>query len=300
MALAKMTFCPPDGLSDNEHYPTTPESEEQARAQIQSVSNQLRDYINDTLLYALENKTAGQSGAELIGSAVIDSVTGETVHAQIADIKAQIDSIVAGTVADGTITEQKLASGAVTQSKITTGAVDTDQILGGAVTAAKIGTGAVNGEKIIDGAVTSAKIGAGAVTETRIGTGAVTAAKISTGAVSKSKLGADALVWTPILQSDEITGGGSLTISSQAGKSEMMIQLRGGDGNSVYAMCIAPLDAQGRTQPVTHMMHSYYLNDFSIDYRMITVNTTAVGYTAARVESLGGTTSLKRIYVFVR
>ena len=270
MTIARMIFSPPDGLCDMEHYPTTPESESQARAHIQSMSNQLRDYINDTLLLALESKAAGQSGAERIGSAAIDSVFGDTVYAQIADIKAQIDNIVAGSVADGTITEHKLAAGAVSQ--------------------AKLAADAVSENKIQDGAVTAGKIGAGAVT----------AAKIGAGAVSKSKLGADVLAWTLVVQSDAIAGSGNVPMASQAGKSEMMIQLRSADGNIGYATMIAPLDAQGRTLPSTNVMYTYFAGDFTFDYRMITVNQTSIGYTAARAETLGGTSSLKRIYVFVR
>ncbi|MDD5018582.1 MAG: hypothetical protein PHO15_10860 [Eubacteriales bacterium] len=201
--FTEMAFSPATGLNDKETYTTTPASEEEAREQVQGISDQIRDYINEALLPELENAETGASGAERIGSAAIENVTGETVRTQIADLKSQIDDISAGSVADGSITTEKLAEDAVTQEKIADDAVGADQIVDGAVTEGKIGAGAVVADnfadgvvseaKIAGGAVTAAKIGTGAVTETKIGTGAVTETKIGTGAVTAAKIGAGAV-----------------------------------------------------------------------------------------------------------
>lgn len=118
MGFLKMGFIPKDGLKDKEYYRTTPASEDEARAQIQDVSDQLKNYINNTLLAELEETQIGQSGSEKIGSAAIAYVAGETVHAQIADVKRQIDDISIGSLADGTVKSEKLANGAVSKLKM--------------------------------------------------------------------------------------------------------------------------------------------------------------------------------------
>ncbi len=124
MAFSRMAFSPEDGLNNKEHYNTTPASEEEARAQVQNVSDQLKTYINATLLIEMENHAAGESGAEKIGSAVIPYVAGETVHTQIADVKRQIDDVAAGSLADGMVVTAKLADGAVTKTKMAGHALD--------------------------------------------------------------------------------------------------------------------------------------------------------------------------------
>ena len=191
--FTEMAFDPADGVNNTETYPTTPASESEARAQVQDISDQLRDYINDTLLPELENAETGSSGAERIGSAAVEGVTGETVWTQIGDLKDQIDDISAGSVADGTITTAKLADDAVTQDKIAVDAVGEEQLLDDAVTADKIADGAVTGGKFADSAVTEAKISSGAVTAGKIGSGAVTETKIGTAAVTTTKIGSGAV-----------------------------------------------------------------------------------------------------------
>jgi hypothetical protein len=119
-----MAFDPENGLKSKEHYVTTPVSEEEARAQIQSISDQLKGYLNETLLAELENTQLGQSGAEMIGSAAIACVAGETVRAQIEDVKRQIDNVSTGSVTDGAVATEKLADGAVTKPKLDGGALD--------------------------------------------------------------------------------------------------------------------------------------------------------------------------------
>ncbi|MCK9480000.1 MAG: hypothetical protein M0R40_10970 [Firmicutes bacterium] len=298
MAFTKMAFSPPDGLNNTSTYPATPASEAAARAQVQDPLDQLKTYINETLIPQLEATAEGQSGAHKIGSAEISGVTGENIYAQIENLKAQIDGVSQGAVPDASITNAKLAADAVETDNIKNGAVTQEKLsddieLGvedGAVTTAKLADGSVTADKIDTGAVTAGKIGIGAVTEDKIGIGAVT----------KTKLAQNALAWTLVLDEALNTGSGNISMANQAGKSEMLIQLRSSDGLAVYGSVTAPLNSEGRTMPYMHVFCAYSPADYSVDYRMVTVGTAQISYTSSRAETLGGSTNLKRICVFVR
>lgn len=310
MAFDRMAFNPPTGLCDTAQYPASPESEAQARQQVQSVSDQLKDYINLTFLPQLESAVAGDCGAKKIGSEEIQGVDGTDVLSQIESLKAQLDDVSAGSVSDGSITESKLAENAVTQTKIADSAVCSAQIAENAVTEAKIQNGAVckdkianqavTGNKIAPAAVSSDHLGEGAVTNTKILAGAVSATKIADGAVTKTKLAQNALAWTLVLDEALNTGSGSISMANQAGKSEMLIQLRSSDGIVAYGAAAAPLNSEGRTMPYMHVISTYSPADFSFDYRMVTVGAAQISYTSSRAETLGGSTNLKRICVFTR
>ena len=186
MSFTEMAFVPADGLKNITTYPTEPASETAAREMMQEPLDQLKTFLNETLIPALEATAAGQSGAHKIGSTAITGVTGENVNAQIADLKAQIDGVSQGAVTDGSITTAKLATDAVETAKIQDGAVTTDKLADGIF--GTVADGAVTTDKLADSAVTAGKIGTGAVTAGKIGVGAVTADKIATGAVTADKI----------------------------------------------------------------------------------------------------------------
>ncbi len=250
--FSRMAFVPPNGFNNIDAYPTNPASETELRAQMQGISDQLRDFINLTLLPSLENAETGTSAAERLGSAEIESVSGTTVRAQIADLKAQIDATSAGSVTDGSITTAKLADLAVETAKLAAGAV-TGEKLGDlavitakladlAVTTAKINNLAVTTEKLAELCVTAAKLAAESVTETKIAAGAVTGTKIANGVVSKSKLGADALAWTAHTNLE--LSSGTKTIPSLDGYQEVMLMIiNSGDNNAVTGCAIYPLSS---------------------------------------------------------
>ena len=74
-----------------------------------NATGEIKDSINgiiDSLLSVVE----GESGAENIGSAVIDGVTGATVREQLESLKSQLTDIVLDEIPDGTITDAKLSN----------------------------------------------------------------------------------------------------------------------------------------------------------------------------------------------
>lgn len=68
------------------------------------------DWANGTLLVELQSTTGGSSAAERIGSATITGVAGATPHAQMTDLKNQIDAVVLGTIPDDSLTDAKLVA----------------------------------------------------------------------------------------------------------------------------------------------------------------------------------------------
>lgn len=201
MAFTSMAFDPVDGLLNQTEYPTQPADETAMRTAVQDPSNQLRDFINNTLISELTSTESSASGSEYIGSATVTGVTGNTVWAQIASLKDLVTSIqtdelglspgviLTEHIANDAVTADKLADDSVSSANILSDAVTTSKILDANVTEAKIATGAVTATKIADTSVSSAKIAAGAVTAAKIGTGAVTEAKILDGAVTDAKIG---------------------------------------------------------------------------------------------------------------
>ena len=196
MSFTEMAFVPADGLKNITTYPTEPASETAAREMMQEPLDQLKTFLNETLLPALAATAAGQSGAHKIGSTLITGVTGESVYAQIADLKAQIDGVSQGAVTDGSITAAKIATDAVETAKIQDGAVTQEKLAAGifgtvedgAVTTDKLAAIAVTADKIATSAVTAGKIGVGAVTADKLGVGAVTAGKIANEAITNDKI----------------------------------------------------------------------------------------------------------------
>lgn len=310
MAFDRMAFEPREGLRNSEYYPTAPESEADAREQVQGVSDQIKEFLNETLLPQVENAAAGCSGAQKIGSEEIQGVDGTNVFAQIVSLKTQIDDVSAGSVSDGSITTQKIAEAAVTKAKVANNAIGEAQLAPSAVTQEKICNGAVSGTKIAESAVagnhimpaavSGAHIADGAIGNTKIAAGAVSATKIADGCVTKSKLSQAALGWSLVLEEGLNSGNGSIDMPSQAGKSEMMIQLKSADGIVAYGESVAPLNAEGRTIPYMHNISTFNPGNFSVDYRTITVGAVQISYTSSRAETVGGSTNLKRISVFTR
>ena len=71
MALTPMQFNPVTGLLDTTAYVAGPATETDARTQVQGRLNELRDYLNSTLLAAIADVTDGASGADNTGMTAI-------------------------------------------------------------------------------------------------------------------------------------------------------------------------------------------------------------------------------------
>lgn len=110
MVVQNMAFTPATGLRDASFAPTDPVSEAAIRDVIQKVPDQLRDYINGTLLATLHSTTLGSSGSEEVASPTIAGLTGNTVYAQIANMLAVAQAAQAGTILPGTVTDDKLSN----------------------------------------------------------------------------------------------------------------------------------------------------------------------------------------------
>jgi hypothetical protein len=73
-----------------------------------SRGNELKTALN-ALITALQSTTTDNSGAENIGIQSITGVTGSNVQSALEDLRLQINAAVAGTIPNGSITEDKLA-----------------------------------------------------------------------------------------------------------------------------------------------------------------------------------------------
>lgn len=75
--IQNMAFTPATGLNDATYSKETPDSEASIRSQIQGVSDQLKDFINNTLIPSLENIITNGNGASIIGT---EAITGLQIN----------------------------------------------------------------------------------------------------------------------------------------------------------------------------------------------------------------------------
>lgn len=69
----------------------------------------IKTYINTTLIEELESKDEGASGADRVGSAPIYSLTGETVQEKLESLSERLNGLANGTIPDGSITPDKFS-----------------------------------------------------------------------------------------------------------------------------------------------------------------------------------------------
>lgn len=118
-------------------FPTYEENEEQVRADMQCLYDELKDALNG-LMTALEKTANSGNGASNIGIRALTSLPGVTnVMDAIATIMTEMANIQAGTVLPGSVTDTELADSAVTTPKVAAGAITGPKLASGAVTNAK-------------------------------------------------------------------------------------------------------------------------------------------------------------------
>lgn len=97
--------------------PNTLYTTQQFKILLDTQAEQLQAGLNgliDNILSAL----TGDSGAHNVGSATITGVAGNTVYAQLTDLKVQIQAIVGGSIPPGSVTTAMIQDGAVTYPKL--------------------------------------------------------------------------------------------------------------------------------------------------------------------------------------
>lgn len=135
-----------------------------------------QEYINDTLIPQLNAEQARLDQA----IADIESIeAGELTEGSVQTVNIADLAVTAAKIADLAITAAKLADLSVTTAKLAAGAVTEGKIAGRAVTSDKLALSSVTSENIGQGAVKAANIDDGAVTTVKLDDGAVTYAKTS-------------------------------------------------------------------------------------------------------------------------
>lgn len=111
---------------DKSAFPTYQTSEAQVREDLQCLHDEMADYVNNTLVPAINaGSSGGGSSASVSASAVSFTssagVPEDNVQDAIENVQSQLAGISQGAVADGSITTAKLADGAVTAEKLASG-----------------------------------------------------------------------------------------------------------------------------------------------------------------------------------
>lgn len=106
-------------VSDLPNRPGSAYSASDVKGYFDSSPEELRLALN-AVIDNLLSQVGGQSGAENIGSAPIAGLSGTSVYAQLSGVEAQIQSLVAGVLPPGTVTNAMLQDGAVTLAKLDT------------------------------------------------------------------------------------------------------------------------------------------------------------------------------------
>lgn len=113
----------------------------------------------------------------------------------------------------------------------------------------------------------------------------------------KKIITADEVKWSQVFAS-AIGTSGTLTIPTQIGESEMLIQLINSVDDTVYASYVSPIDTDGRMQLPKCLMTSVNLVDDSVDYRTIYMSSaTSIVYSAAKA---GAATKLTNIVIWTK
>lgn len=155
-----------------EDFPTYEDDESQVRADMQYLFDELEDDLNSHI---------DEDIASNISFEPTEGVQASTVQSAIELVHAQVVEVSVGTMADGSITNEKLADATAETGH----GIETGKIKDAAITTNKIADANVTTAKLADGAVTSAKIADGTIANGDIADATILAGKIADGQVAK-------------------------------------------------------------------------------------------------------------------
>lgn len=140
--------------TNREQFPTYEGSEDQVRLDLQYHPDAIKNFINDTLLPALNALIEGGYAPGAVDTAAI--APNAVTQAKLSTVEDEAGAAV------GT---NQIINGAVTLLKMAANSVDNAQLVNGAVTLLKMAIDSVGTAQIIDGNVTAAKLGTDVVPE---------------------------------------------------------------------------------------------------------------------------------------
>lgn len=153
MATNPFAFDPITGLKDTTAFPTTPVSEAAARKQFQDICDQLKDYINNTLL-----PLAQAGGVEDLGVTTAKLANLAVTAGKIAD-----NAIETAKIKDLNVTTNKIQDDAINGSKIADDSIDSAHYVNGSIDREHLAADVIDGTKIADNAVNSEHVAPGHV-----------------------------------------------------------------------------------------------------------------------------------------
>ncbi len=155
--INKIQFDPVDGLKNKNVYPAQPVSEDAARAQLQDLHDQTKDYLDD-VVDILNSTTDGTSGADNVACPTLIGGGGLTVKTNLEKVVNEIQNIQVGQIGENAIATSNIQNDAVTLSKIANDSISTLKIQDDAITSDKITDNAITTAMIQDDAVTKDKL----------------------------------------------------------------------------------------------------------------------------------------------
>lgn len=194
-----------------------------------TVKDKVRGYdYNAEVVAITHNVLTGQLESVTLGSVQKGTGTRKIATWQVPEVDGaniRLQSIAAGVLAGGAVSEDNLQDGSVgtraiaaysvTAEKMAADFAAIDFIEAGEITTDKLDAGAVTAEKIDTGAVTTEKLAAGAVKANTIDANAITTEKIATGAITaESGIIAESAIGTTQIADGSITSAKIVSLNA--------------------------------------------------------------------------------------
>ena len=191
-------------------------------------SGVLTDGVTATSQSATDNTTKVATTAFTQSAISNATITGSQISTNaISTTKIADDAVTSAKIADDAITTAKLAADAVTASELSNNIVDDNKLTANAVITSKIADDAVTAAKIADDAVGADQLASNSVVSASIVDGAIVNADINaSAAIAGTKIspdfGTQNIVTNGTLNSNDISTGGDVNISSSNPKIKLI------------------------------------------------------------------------------